>query len=89
MEIINDDVKDTMIQQTIEAAKNQQEGTTDDAQDFSNTVAEIVTKADNETAAKVLETLEEVSKTTDSTWLSIYSSNLDWTEVVPLALLAG
>ena len=66
IEIIDKEIKDTMIEQTIESAKNQQEGTTEETEDFSNTVAEIVTKADNETAAKVLETLEEVSKTTDS-----------------------
>ena len=56
IETLNEEIKTTVISQAIEAAKNQQEGTSEDDEDLSNTVAEIVTKADNDTAAKVLET---------------------------------
>ena len=66
IETLNEDIKTTVISQAIEAAKNQQEGTSSDDEDLSNTVAEIVTKADNDTAAKVLETLDEATSDTDS-----------------------
>ena len=66
IEILNEEIKTTVISQAIEAAKNQQEGTSNDEEDLSNTVAEIVTKADNETAAELLETLDEATSDTDS-----------------------
>ena len=66
IEILNDEIKQTVISQAIEAAKNQEEGSTNDEVDLSNIVAEIVTKADNDTASKVLETLDEVTTDTDS-----------------------
>ena len=61
IETLNEEIKTTVISQAIEAAKNQQEGTSTDDEDLSNTVAEIVTKADNNTASKVLETLDSLS----------------------------
>jgi putative lipoic acid-binding regulatory protein len=66
IETLSDENKETMINQTIEAAKNQAEGSSTDEIDLSNTIAEIVTKSDAGTAAKVLETLEEVSEESDS-----------------------
>ena len=66
IETLNEEIKTTVISQAIEAAKNQQEGTTTDDEDLSNTVAEIVTKADNDTAAKVLESLDEATTGTES-----------------------
>ena len=66
IETLNEEIKTTVISQAIEAAKNQQEGSTNDNEDLSNTVAEIVTKADNDTAAKVLESLDEATTGTDS-----------------------
>jgi hypothetical protein len=64
-----------MITQTIEAAKNQAEGTSTDEIDLSNTVAEIVTKSDLGTSTKVLETLNEVSGNSESKLsLSIFSN---------------
>ena len=60
------EIKTTVISQAIEAAKNQQDGTSSDEEDLSNTVAEIVTKADNDTAAKVLESLDEATTDSDS-----------------------
>ena len=66
IETLSDENKETIITQTIEAAKNQVEGTSTDEIDLTNTIAEIVTKTDTGTAAKVLETLEEVSKESES-----------------------
>ena len=66
IETLNEEIKTTVINQAIEAAKNQQEGTSSDDEDLSNTVAEIVTKADNDTAAKVLESLDEATTGTES-----------------------
>ena len=66
IETLNEEIKTTVISQAIEAAKNQQEGTSSDDEDLSNTVAEIVTKADNDTASKVLESLDEATTGTDS-----------------------
>ncbi|MBD1133797.1 FecR domain-containing protein [Pelagibacterales bacterium SAG-MED48] len=63
---LSDKNKETMISQTIEAAKNQAEGTSTDEIDLSNTIAEIVTKSDTATAAEVLESLEEVSSESES-----------------------
>jgi len=76
IETLSDENKQTMISQTIESAKNQAEGTFSDELDLSNTIAEIVTKADTATAAKVLETLEEVSKESDSKLSLSVVSNL-------------
>ena len=65
MEIINDDVKDTMIQQTIEAAKNQQEGTgIQEEEDFTDIISDIIVNTDAETAAKVIDEVNETE--TDS-----------------------
>ena len=61
-----DQNRETMISQTIEAAKNQAEGTSTDEIDLSNTIAEIITKSDTGTAAEVLETLEDVSNESES-----------------------
>ena len=66
IETLDEEIKATVISQAIDAAKNQQEGTSTDEDDLSNTVAEIVTKADNDTAAKVLESLDEATTDTDS-----------------------
>ena len=70
IETLDQEIKDTVIDQAIEAAKDQQEnidqGTNTEDEDLSDVVADIVTKADTETASKVLETLDEASKETDS-----------------------
>ena len=63
--IINDDVKDTMIEQTIEATKNQQESSDISSEaDLTNIVAEIIVKTDAETAAKIIDEVNETE--TDS-----------------------
>ena len=71
IETLNEEIKTTVISQAIESAKEQQENLTEGQtlsteDDLTNVVADIVTKADNNTAAKVLETLDEVSQETDS-----------------------
>ena len=53
IEIINDDVKDTMIKQTIESAQNQQEGTSIQAsEDMTSIVSDIIVNTDTETGSK-------------------------------------
>ena len=71
IEIINEDIKEKVIEQAIDAAKDQQENlnegqTLSTDEDLTNVVADIVTKADNDTAVKVLETLNEAAEETDS-----------------------
>ena len=71
IETLNEELKEKVIQQTIDAAKDQQENliegqTLSIEDDLTDVVADIVTKSDNDTAAKVLETLNEVSEETDS-----------------------
>ena len=71
IETLNTEVKEKVIEQAIDAAKNQQENlnegqTLSTEDDLTDVVADIVTKADNDTAAKVLETLNEASQGTDS-----------------------
>ena len=70
IETLNSEVKEKVIEQAIDAAKNQQENlnegqTLSTEDDLTDVVADIVTKADNDTAAKVLETLNEASQETD------------------------
>jgi hypothetical protein len=76
VENLNDENKDKLISQTIEAAKNQAEGTSSDELDLSNTIAEIVTNSDTGTAAKVLESLEEATTDSDSKLSLSVVSNL-------------
>ena len=66
IETLSDQNRETMISQTIEAAKNQAEETSADEIDLSNTIAEIITKSDTGTAAEVLEILEDVSNESES-----------------------
>ncbi len=71
IETLNTEIKDKVIEQAIEAAKDQQENLTkgqtlSTENDLTDVVADIITKADNDTAAKVLETLNEASEESDS-----------------------
>ena len=64
--IINDDVKDTMIEQTIEAAKNQQEGTgIQEEEDLTDIISDIIVNTDAETAAKVIEEINDIDTETN------------------------
>ena len=61
IDIINDDVKDTMIEQTIVSAKNQQEGIgTQQSQDITSIVSDIIVNTDAETAAKIIDEVNEI-----------------------------
>ena len=64
--VLNDENKEVIIDQTIEAAKNQAEVVLTDDIDLSNIIAEIITKSDIETSGSVIETLEEISNESDS-----------------------
>jgi hypothetical protein len=71
IETLNEELKEKVIQQTIDAAKDQQENliegqTLSIEDDLTDVVADIVTKSDDDTAAKVLETLNVASEETDS-----------------------
>ena len=76
IEILSDENKKKIISQTIEAAKNQAEGNSSDNLDVSNTIAEIVIKSNDETAAKVLETLSEATNDSESKLVLNVVSNL-------------
>ncbi len=76
IENLSDENKDSIIKKTIEAAKNQAEGVTSDSLDLSNTIAEIVTKSDDETAAKFIEKLSEETDEGDSKLALNIVSNL-------------
>ena len=59
IETLNEDKKLTKFHRQLKLQKST--GFPSDDEDLSNTVAEIVTKADNDTAAKVLESLDEAT----------------------------
>ena len=62
IDIINDDVKDTMISQTIESAQNQQEGTgVQQDQDMTSIVSDIIVNTNTETGSKMIEELNNSS----------------------------
>ncbi|MDB2446936.1 FecR family protein [Candidatus Pelagibacter bacterium] len=62
IDIINDDVKDIMIKQTIESAQNQQEGTgIQQDQDMTSIVSDIIVNTDTDTGSKMIEELNNSS----------------------------
>ena len=66
MEIINEEVKDVMIQQTVESAKNQKEGTgIEEEENFTDIVSEIIVNTNTETASKVIEEINEIDTETN------------------------
>ena len=66
METLSDENKENIITQTIQAAKNQSEGTSTDDLDLTNTIAEIISNSDSGTTSKILEELSNVSQGTES-----------------------
>ena len=60
IETLNEEIKTTIIKQTLEAAKNQEEGGLIEEDNLSDVVADIVVKTDAATASKVI---EEVNNT--------------------------
>jgi len=66
IDIINDDVKDTMIKQTIESAQNQQEGTgVQVIDDMTSIVSDIIVNTDTETGSKMIEELNNTESEND------------------------
>ena len=66
METLSDENKNNMITQTIQAAKNQSEGTSTDDLDLTNIIAEIISNSDSGTTSKVLEELSNSSQGAES-----------------------
>ena len=66
METLSDENKENIITQTIEAAKNQSEGTSTDDLDLTNTIAEIISNSNSGTTSKILEELSNASQGTES-----------------------
>ena len=63
IDIINDDVKETMIEQTIESAKNQQVGTgIQEGEYFTDIVSDIIVNTDTETAEKIIDEVNALEK---------------------------
>ena len=66
METLSDENKENIITQTIQAAKNQSEGTSTDDLDLTNTIAEIISNSDSGTTSKILEELSNTSQGAES-----------------------
>ena len=67
IDIINDDVKDKMIKQTIESAQNQQEGIGIQAsEDMTDIVSDIIVNSNTETGSKMIEELNNSSTDTEN-----------------------
>ena len=67
IDIINDEVKDTMIKQTIVSAQNQQEGTgAQQDQDMTSIVSDIIVNTNTETGSKMIEELNNSSTNTEN-----------------------
>jgi hypothetical protein len=67
LDIIEDDVKDTMIKQTIESAQNQQEGTgVQQTQDMTSIVSDIIVNSNTETGSKMIEELNNSATDKDN-----------------------
>ena len=67
IDIINDDVKDTMIKQTIQSAQNQQQGTgVQQDQDMTSIVSDIIVNTNTETGSKMIEELNNSLNDTEN-----------------------
>lgn len=66
METLSDENKENIITQTIQAAKNQSEGTSTDDLDLTNTIAKIISNSDSGTTSKILEELSNASQGAES-----------------------
>jgi hypothetical protein len=67
LDIIEDDIKDTMIKQTIESAQNQQEGTGVQAsEDMTSIVSDIIVNSNTETGSKMIEELNNSAADKDN-----------------------
>ena len=67
LEVINENVKDTMIKQTIESAQKQQEGTgVQQDQDMTSIVSDIIVNSNTETGSKMIEELNNSAADKDN-----------------------
>ena len=72
MDIINDEIKDVMIEQTVESAKNQQEGTgIQEDENFTDIISDIIVNTDTETASKVIEEINDIDTETNLSLIHI------------------
>ena len=65
IEIINEDIKDDLIEKAIEATKDQQEGNLIEEEDLTDAVTDIIVKTDTTTAAKMIEEINEIDTETN------------------------
>ena len=63
---LSDENKDTIIQQSIDAAKNQNENKDDESDDLSDVIADIIVTADPETSGKLIQKLDKTELDEDS-----------------------
>ena len=68
IEIINEEIKEVVIKQTVEAVKTQQETETNIAleDDLTDAVAAIIVSTDNDTASKLIEEVSNIETETSS-----------------------
>ena len=74
IEIINEEIKENLIQKAIEATKDQKEGNLIEEEDLTDAVTEIIVKTDAITAAKVIEEINEIDTETNLS-LEVISRN--------------
>ena len=65
IEIIDDGVRDIMIQQTIESAKNQEEGTYTEEENLADIVASIIVSTNTEIATQFIEEVNDIETETN------------------------
>ncbi|MDA9670500.1 FecR domain-containing protein, partial [Candidatus Pelagibacter sp.] len=63
---LSDENKDTIIQQSIDAAKNQNDNKDDESNDLSDVIADIIVTADPETSGKLIQKLDKTELDEDS-----------------------
>ena len=74
IDIINDDVKDTMIKQTIVSAQNQQEGTgVQQDQDMTSIISDIIVNTNTETGSKMMEEVNNSTTADSNLSLDVFS----------------
>ena len=74
IDIINEDVKDTMIAQTIVSAQNQQEGTgIEQTQDMTSIISDIIVNTNTETGSKMMEEVNNSTTADSNLSLDVFS----------------
>ena len=62
---LSDENKNNIISQTVEAAKNQEEGNITDELDLTNVIAKIITSSDYETSGKLIQAINDSTQNDD------------------------